>query len=52
MALCNSIKETTEQRIKCLTTLIEAGANPNASNKQRYLQHIYFNILIILITIK
>lgn len=35
MALCNSIKETTEQRIKCLTTLIEAGANPNASNKQR-----------------
>lgn len=35
MALCNSIKETTEQRIKCLTALIEAGANPNANNKQR-----------------
>lgn len=36
MALCNSTKETTEQRIKCLTVLIEAGANPNASNKLRY----------------
>ncbi|KAF3420241.1 hypothetical protein E2986_09314 [Frieseomelitta varia] len=35
MALCNSIKETTEQRIKCLTVLIEAGADPNASNKLR-----------------
>ena len=36
MALCNATKETTEQCIKCLTVLIEAGANPNASNKLRY----------------
>lgn len=36
MALCSSNKGTIEQRIKCLTTLIEAGANVNASNKQRY----------------
>lgn len=36
MALCNCSKETAEQRMKCLTVLIEAGANANASNKQRY----------------
>lgn len=36
MALCSSNKETIEQRIKCLTILIEAGANVNASNKQRH----------------
>lgn len=35
MALCNCTKETTEQRIKCLKVLIEAGADPNASNKLR-----------------
>ncbi|PBC28458.1 ankyrin repeat, SAM and basic leucine zipper domain-containing protein 1 [Apis cerana] len=41
MALCSSNKGTIEQRIKCLTILIEAGANVNASNKQRQTPLMY-----------
>lgn len=58
MALCSSNKGTIEQRIKCLTILIEAGANVNASNKQRYcLSILHFpdnyiiDVLIIFIII-
>ncbi|CAK9825320.1 Ankyrin repeat, SAM and basic leucine zipper domain-containing protein 1 [Anthophora retusa] len=41
MALCFSTKNTTEQRIKCLMLLIQAGANVNASSKQRQTPLMY-----------
>ncbi|XP_076749304.1 uncharacterized protein LOC143422502 isoform X1 [Xylocopa sonorina] len=41
MALCNSTRGTTEQRIKCLKLLITAEADADASNKQRQTALMY-----------
>ncbi|XP_072761551.1 uncharacterized protein [Anoplolepis gracilipes] len=35
MALCNSVKGTTERSLKCLVYLMEAKANVNLTNKRR-----------------
>ncbi|XP_034945117.1 ankyrin repeat, SAM and basic leucine zipper domain-containing protein 1 [Chelonus insularis] len=35
MAVCDSTKGTTEQTLKCISLLLEARADPNATNKDR-----------------
>ncbi|KOC69689.1 Ankyrin-3 [Habropoda laboriosa] len=41
MALCNSTKNTTEERMKCLILLIQAESNVNTSNNQRQTSLMY-----------